>query len=240
MQSEGHILRRVDQIRAHLPELGGRKLYLKLSDHLEMGRDKFFDLLRRHGRLIPKRKRKGPRTTDSNHGFKYWSNLLKDLEPERPNQAWVSDITYLSTTQGFVYASLITDAYSRKIVGFHLSGSLAVEGTLKALKMALKQRRKKEPLIHHSDRGVQYSCHAYTGLLKKHKIQISMAATGNCYENAMAERVNGILKYEFYLNTVFRDLKQARRALKEAVRLYNEERPHMSIGYLTPQEKHAA
>lgn len=238
-EQEAQLLQRVDEIRAALPRLGTRKLYHLLQEELSIGRDKFFDLLRRNGRLVQPRKRRWPRTTDAGHGFRYWKNLTWDFTPSAPNQLWVSDITYLETLDGFCYASLVTDAYSRKIVGFHLSCSLSVEGSLEALKMALGEAGQVAGLIHHSDRGVQYCCHAYTALLHTHQVRISMTEVDHCYENALAERVNGILKQEFYLDAIFQDQGQARDALSEAVGLYNERRPHLSLLYQTPAMKHA-
>lgn len=158
-----------------------------------MGRDKFFTLLGKHGLLL-KRRRRYARTTDSVHPFRVYKNLLKDKQLTRFNECWVADITYLRTRKGFVYLFLLTDAYSRKIVGWSLGDNLGIEGGLIAMKMALKQRDKRLPLIHHSDRGIQYCSKAYVKLLRKNKVCISMTEDNHCYENALAERVNGILK----------------------------------------------
>jgi transposase InsO family protein len=164
--------------------------------------------------------------------------LLRDPEtgtayrPTRPNEVFVADLTYIETLEGFRYAALVTDAYSRKIVGFDLSLSLSVEGSLRALEMALRQTRKRErrSLIHHSDRGVQYCCRAYRRRLRRAGVRASMSATGDPYENALAERVNGILKLELGLDAVFISEAQVQRVLKQAARLYNERRPHLSLG----------
>lgn len=223
--------------------MGGRKLhdviYNRLNtNQLRIGRDKFFDLLRRKGLLV-KRRRKYAVTTDSYHGFRKYSNLISDWRPGRANELWVADITYLRTRNSFVYLSLLTDAYSRKIVGWQVSNSLAIEGTLKALKMAIRQAPTNSNTIHHSDRGIQYCCKEYVRLLKKKKMKISMAAAGNCYENAMAERVNGILKDEYGLDETFKDFQEANTAAKEAIRIYNELRPHWALNLKIPSEVHA-
>lgn len=216
------ILGQVRHIRQRQPNVGGRKLH-KMID-VTVGRDKLFDLLRENGLLV-KRKKK-------------YNNLIKDKEPTGPEQQYVSDITYIDTREGFRYLSLITDRYSRKIVGHELSRSLSVEGSLKALQMAIKTVADPERLIHHSDRGLQYCSNAYIELLKKHKIKISMTEENHVYENAMAERVNGILKQEFLLGEKIHSYYLAKKMVKEAVHIYNEERLHMSIGYVTPQQKH--
>ena len=207
---------------------------------IKIGRDKFREVLKANGLLVY-RKKKYAKTTDSNHPFRIHKNLIKDLKVTRPNEVFVSDITYIRVGKGFMYLSLITDLYSRKIVGYNLNKSLGVEGCLIALDQALKQRTDKDQsLIHHSDRGIQYCCKAYTGKLKKHKIWISMAGKGNCYDNAVAERVNGILKHEFNLFQNFPNQKAARLATKQAVELYNFERLHMSLDYKIPAVVHQA
>ena len=216
-----------------LPREGGRKLYKHLQPHfnehkIKMGRDKLFDLLRDQHMLIePRRKYKV--TTQSRHRFYTYSNLIKDYVPKKPNQLWVSDITYLRTQNGFCYLALITDAYSRKIVGYDVSNSLGLEGTLRALKSALKTLPDYHTLIHHSDRGLQYCSNAYTKLLSKNNIRISMTAKGNCYENALAERVNGILKDEFYLDLVFDNIGQAKKTCSQTIKLYNSKRFHLAL-----------
>ena len=225
-----------------MPVLGTRKLHYLLrkklleSGHACLGRDRLFALLRQKNMLI-KRKRKYAVTTDSNHPFKKYGNLVLDTVITHPNQVWVSDITYVRTVQGFCYVSLVMDLYSRKIVGYHASSSLELEGCVKALKIALKCGK---PEIHHSDRGSQYCSHIYTGLLKKEDAEISMAEAGNCYENANAERINGILKQEFNLNATFESLKQVRKTLKQAVKVYNQKRPHWSLNLQVPDKVYAA
>lgn len=160
------------------------------------------------------------------------------MQLTRPNQAWVCDITFISTHEGFCYLALITDAYSRCIVGYDISESLGVESSLRALKMALKQLPADHQLVHHSDRGIQYCCSAYTNLLRKNGVVSSMAAKGDCYENAIAERVNGILKHEFALNSIFNSRKTAYQATRNSVELYNNHRYHSSIGMKTPKSVH--
>jgi transposase InsO family protein len=242
---EQKILGEVHQLRRQMPQLGTRKLYWLLGPELRQqgisyGRDKFFALLGRHGLLI-ERKRRSARTTDSKHFLRVYANLLANREVTGPHQAMVGDITYVRTRQGFRYLSLIMDSYSRRVIGWDVSGSLTIEGSLRALTMAIKQLPPdlaQRPL-HHSDRGVQYCSHAYIGLLQRHKMLISMAATGNPYENAQAERLNGILKQEFLLDACFDNESQARRAVAEAIDIYNTQRPHMALMYQTPQQVHA-
>ncbi|MBK7134544.1 MAG: IS3 family transposase [Bacteroidales bacterium] len=222
---------------------GCYKLWLKhkveFNIEMALGRDKFFDLMRDEGLLI-RRKRKYVKTTNSEHGFRVYSNKIKELKIVSPNQVWVCDITYIATTEGFMYLALITDLYSRKIVGYDISDSLEAEGCRRALKRALALVKNPEGIIHHSDRGIQYCCKEYIKLLKKHKIEISMAAKGDCYENAVAERVNGILKQEYDLGSRFITKDIAVKATKEAVNLYNTARLHRSINFKTPAEMYAA
>ena len=166
--------------------------------------------------------------------------MIKGCITERSNQIWAADITYLRTENGFVYLSLLTDMYSRKIVGWSLSGSLSIEGCVSALKQALRANRLHKPLIHHSDRGIQYCSNDYVKILNSNKIQISMTEENHCYENAMAERVNGILKDEYLLDRTFKDFAQAEKGCREAVMLYNTRRPHRSLGFRLPEEVHTA
>ena len=222
--------------------MGGKKLYHLLQADIHridasLGRDKFFDLLREWGLLV-RRRRKYAKTTESRHRFRVHRNKLQDFTAFRPNQAWVCDITYVRTKEGFVYLFLITDAYSRKIVGWALNKSLGLEGAFISLQKAIRQCPWPEGLIHHSDRGFQYCCPSYTDKLKAMGIEISMAEAGNCYENAMAERVNGILKDEYGLDTTFADEKQARKATSEGIKAYNEQRPHWSLGLQIPAKVH--
>jgi putative transposase len=237
------VLRYVRGIRARQPRMGTRKMYALLSsmiyeNGIRMGRDKFFTLLREHELLVEPHRR-WARTTDSGHAYRTHPNLIKGYEPSGPEQIWSGDMTYIATEQGFAYVSLITDMYSRKVMGYHVHGTLETEGPLRALHMALKHRKHRETrLIHHSDRGIQYCSDTYVGLLRRNGIQISMSAPGNPYENAVAERVNGIIKTEYCLDSCFRTIEQVRQAVREAVRLYNTERPHASCDYLTPEEAH--
>jgi len=237
------VLMYVRGIRSRQPRIGTRKLHSMLGSVFEknaikMGRDKFFALLKENGLLVKPRRRKKI-TTDSNHAYRKYPNLIREYVPSGPEQIWASDITYVSTAQGFVYVSLVTDQYSKKIMGHHVHPTLEAKGPLEALKIAMKNRRHHETnLIHHSDRGVQYCCEEYVNLLKRNKIQISMSAQGNPYENAVAERVNGICKNEFYLDSYFRNIKQVRQTLKETVTVYNTARPHASCDYLTPEQAH--
>lgn len=237
------IVEQVEHIRKYLPRLGGRKLFFMLESFfkkhkIKIGRDKFFDLLRKY-KLLIKRKKRRVRTTFSNHLLKKYPNQTHQLLIGCPNRVWVADITYIRVGKNFSYLSLITDAYSRKIVGHHLSPTLCTEGPLKALKMALKQRKdKKTPLIHHSDRGIQYCSVTYTGLLKKNQITISMTQSGDPKENALAERVHKTIKEEFLNYCIHLNHETANKAVKKTIELYNEMRPHASIDYLTPAQAH--
>jgi putative transposase len=236
------ILSMVHDIRKRHPRMGGKKLYKKLKPDIEkagikMGRDKFFELLRGKGLLV-KRKRKYVYTTDSYHHFRVYKNQLKHKQLEKAHQAWVSDITYIRTSEDFMYLFLITDAFSRKIVGWHLSDSLKITGAIGALKMAIRQCPKTAGLIHHSDRGIQYCCKDYVKLLKNAKVNISMTEENHCYENATAERVNGILKQEYGLDETFSTEQLTAKAVKEAIWSYNTERPHWSLGLATPEWVH--
>ena len=237
------ILELVRRERRLLPRAGGKKIYDLIKKDLEamgikVGRDKVFDVLRKNGLLI-KAKRSFTKTTNSYHRFHCWKNQIKDKKMARANECWVSDITYIRTMEKFVYLSLITDLHSRKIVGWNLSNSLAIEGALAALSMALKQRKDKNlPLIHHSDRGIQYCCHEYVKRLQDNEIIISMTEENHCYENSVAERVNGILKDEFLLDSVFKNYMDAHRAAEDAIRVYNDYRPHWSLKLRTPSAVH--
>jgi transposase InsO family protein len=209
-----------------------------LSAHqFQIGRDALFNLLAERGMLVTKRKRRGCITTLSRHRFKKYPNLIQGFIPIAPNQLWVSDITYIHLQDGFAYLSLITDVYSHKIVGFYLSKDLSAQGPLKALKMALAGNKIVNNLIHHSDRGVQYCCDAYVKLLQNYKVKISMTQNGDPRENAVAERVNGILKTEL-LEEVFADFSAAQQAVAVACSTYNHLRPHGSIDNLKPVEAH--
>jgi transposase InsO family protein len=238
------ILKLVNQERRYQPKIGGKKLYKLLKADLDqlagsIGRDKFFDFLRRHDLLV-KRKKKYVKTTQSWHYYHKYKNKLREKSLTGPHQAYVSDITYLRTRQGFVYLFLQTDAYSRMITGWHLSDSLAIEGAIEALKMSLKQCPDPFEVIHHSDRGIQYCCKEYVELLTNNKMVISMTEENHCYENSMAERVNGILKDEFLLDEKFADKASAIKAVREAIQTYNTRRPHWSLELCTPVQIHLA
>jgi putative transposase len=237
------ILRHVRELRLQMPRIGTRKLHYLLTGHLqghgiELGRDKLFDVLAEYGLLVRRRKRRKIATTNSNHPFKKYPNLIKGLDIERPCRVWVSDITYIALTDKYCYLSLVTDAYSRRIMGYCLWPTLDRQGPLKALSMALYRRTKRGDLIHHSDRGLQYCCGDYIAKLNKYCIGISMTQKGDPYENAIAERVNGILKTELGLDARFDHFQQAAQQVDQAIRVYNNNRPHTSINYLTPQQAH--
>jgi transposase InsO family protein len=222
------------------PCIGGRKLHYMvktecLENGIKIGRDKFFAFLSRNDLLIS-REARIPRTTDSRHRLGVYENILKDSKITKQNEAWVSDITYIRTMEGFMYAALITDYDSRKIIGTHIGDSLESIGCINALKMALNTLKKGEVPIHHSDRGCQYCSYAYIDMLTAHNIRISMTEKNHCYENAMAERVNGILKQEFELGQTFKTKEQAKKAFEQAVYIYNNRRPHIKLGYRTPHE----
>lgn len=228
----------VKKERKEQPRVGTRKLYKALQPSFDManiklGRDGLFHVLREQEMLI-RRKKAYCKTTNSYHHFHKYNNLIKDIQVTRPNQVWVSDITYIRTVKGFCYLALITDMFSRKIVGYDISDSLELSGCLRAFKIAQKAARPAAGLVHHSDRGVQYCSNEYVGLLKKHKIRISMTEENHCYENALAERVNGILKDEFYLDQCFFSTEHAKLATKNAIDIYNSKRLHLSLGYKTP------
>ena len=226
------------------PQLGGRKLLHLVEPELSkasitIGRDRFFGLLRRHKMLIRKHLRSA-RTTDSRHSFRVYGNLLKDLVLSGPHQALVSDITYIRTEEGFVYLCLVMDAFSRAIVGYDCSDNLEREGAVRALGQALGQLPRGSGAIHHSDRGSQYCCREYVEMLAAAEVRISMTQENHCYENGKAERLNGILKQEYGLGQTFLTKAQARRAVAEAVSLYNHRRPHAALDYAVPMAVHQA
>lgn len=232
------VVKLVEQERKDQPRVGTRKLYetlhaLFILEGLKVGRDKLFDILREQEMLI-RRKKASCKTTNSYHRFHKYNNLIKDMDINVPNQVWASDITYIRTISGFCYLALITDMYSRKIVGYDISDSLELAGCLRALKRALRTARPAAGLVHHSDRGIQYCSNQYVSELDKRKIRISMTEENHCYENAMAERVNGILKDEFYLDQCFFSTDHACIAAKNAIEIYNSKRLHLSLGYKTP------
>lgn len=218
-------------IRRAMPRIGGtRKLYYLLGDNCDVGRDKLFAILRSN-HLLVKPRRSYHITTNSKHMFYKHKNLITNLAIVRPEQVWVSDITYIGNRGRNHYLALITDAYSKKIVGYDLSDSLA-------LKMALKSRRFSGDLIHHSDRGIQYCCDTYQRILNKNSLRVSMTQNGDPLENAIAERVNGILKDEFELERFVCDLPDLRRIVAQSIEIYNNRRPHLSCRFLTPALMH--
>jgi transposase InsO family protein len=244
LSDEATLLQAVQSIRQQMPRLGGRKLHFMIQETLmenaiKIGRDNFFEWLRKHDLLVHP-KRQYVHTTQSYHRFWVYDNLTEGMTVQKINQLWVSDITYLRTLEGFCYLALITDAHSRKIVGYDVSESLELTGCMRALRSALQTASDLRQLIHHSDRGIQYCSGQYTELLKARGIKISMAARGNCYENALAERVNGILKDEFNLDITFKSKKQAIDAVHQSIYIYNQHRPHWALNLKTPQCCHAA
>jgi transposase InsO family protein len=236
------VLETVTKIRKRLKKLGVRKmlplLKIELTKHdIQIGRDGLFTLLRENDLLV-KKKKKRITTTMSFHWLHTYENLIKGLVPMRANLIWVSDITYIETKECILYLSLITDAYSKKIVGYRIAENLTAAETIKALQMAFLQRDSQTELIHHSDRGVQYCCKDYVGLLKNNNVSISMAETGNPYENAIAERVNGTIKNEMLEDYPQMSKIEAVQAVQEAICIYNDERPHSSCDNLTPSQAH--
>lgn len=244
--SQAQILARVRKERMIQPRIGTRKLHAMLQPGLAdlgiaLGRDALFSLLRQARLLVPNR-RAYHKTTDSHHRFRRHPNLLNgELKrlPKRPEEVWVADITYLPTRDKFAYLSLVTDAYSRKIVGYHVHPTLQTEEVAVAFKKALKQRQSNLPLIHHSDRGIQYCSSLYQKIHAAHGITCSMTDGYDCYQNALAERVNGILKGEFLLHKPA-NLNEAKKMVDQAVQIYNQKRLHLSLKYRTPDAVHQA
>lgn len=235
------VLALVKQQRMLMPRLGTRKLYHILYPQLQelkVGRDKLFAILRTNHMLI-KPSRTYHITTNSHHRFRKHKNKIINLEPTRPEQLWVSDITYIGTRDYPIYLALITDAYSKQIMGYNVSNSLDTTGAIKALKQAIKHRQyPKAPLIHHSDRGLQYCSNAYQELLEKHKITCSMTESYDPYANAIAERVNGVLKQEFITKFKVLDLNTMQKIVQQSIDIYNQIRPHWSCHMLTPVQMH--
>ena len=224
-----------------MPRLGTRKLYYLLKPKLnelgiKLGRDGLFDYLREH-RLLVKPKRSYTKTTDSRHWMKKHPNLVQDLHINRPEQVFVSDITYVESAEGVHYLSLVTDRFSRKIMGYHLSENMTAVEVVKAVKQALKAQVTSDSLIHHSDRGSQYCSALYQAELRKNGVSPSMTDGYDCYQNALAERINGILKQEFLLLKC-NSFKELKRLIEESIQIYNTIRPHLSLGMKTPEEVH--
>jgi len=231
----------VHEIRKAMPRIGTKKLYYLLRDKLELmdvGRDKFFDILRANHLLIQP-KRRYHVTTNSHHRFRKHQNMVLNIEINRPEQVWVADITYIGKRDNPCYLSLVTDAYSKKIMGYYVANNLNTESSVMALKMAIKQRNYQDlPLIHHSDRGLQYCADQYQNILNKYKILCSMTQNSDPYENAVAERINGILKQEFMIDKYEQNIETMKVIIKEAVEIYNQNRPHFSNYLLTPNQMH--
>lgn len=233
----------VQRERQVQPRLGGRKLHHMLGKELaqagvKLGRDRFFKVLGEHNLLLEPKPSEYPCTTSSEHYLPVFTNQIKELELTGANQVWVSDITYLRTDEGFMYLSLVTDKWSRKIVGHHCGESLEVEGSLKALEMALEELPGQAQPIHHSDRGSQYCSHRYVERLVERQLGVSMTEQDHCAENALAERLNGILKQEYGLGARFLTKAAVLRAVAQAVWLYNNRRPHTALGFRMPEAVH--
>lgn len=243
LERDNLVIAKVLEIRQIMPSIGTRKLLYELQTtgdkRFKIGRDYLFYLLWKRGMLV-KRKRRFAVTSLSRHAFKIYPNLLPETTITHSNQVWVSDITYLRTCNGFVFLFLITDYYSRKIVGYHVSDSLATDGACLAFERARRKIKSLDGLTHHSDHGVQYCSSKYTQMLLQHKINISMTGDNHCYDNAVAERVNGILKQEFGLGMQMGNLKLAKEAAADAINIYNTKRPHLSLNYNTPEAVYAA
>lgn len=239
--NQGLILQQVHAIREEQPRCGGRKLFIMLSPffkqhNITMGRDNFFDILRDNKLLVRKTKR-AVYTTNSKHHFHRYPNLVKGFEPLKAHELWVSDITYIPLRERFAYLYLITDAYSRKIVGFHVSDDMKVSSAVVALKKALAQKPTDTIVIHHSDRGIQYCSNEYVNLLQQQNVMISMTQNGDPYENALAERLNGILKTEL-ISKYYDDIDTAAAGIARAITIYNYKRRHSSINYQIPDDVH--
>jgi putative transposase len=241
-QLETDIIKLVKQSRRILPREGTRKLMKSLKNdfqqnNLKIGRDQLLRILKDNNPLI-RRKKYSSRTTNLHHRFYKYKNSIREVEINRPNHVWAADITYIRTINGFCYLALLTDMYSRKIVGYDLSDSLELTGCVRALKKALYHNTGLKNLTHHSDRTIQYCSNVYTKELKRKNIASSMTEENHCYENALAERVNGILKDEFYLAQTFAIVEDAKRATKNAIKLYNSKRLHLSLDYKIPNNVH--
>lgn len=234
---EVDVLAWVRALRSLMPTLGARKLYARCPVALPFGRDKFFALLARKGLLVPRRRASAPRTTYADVRVR-WRNVFRDLELTRPGQAVVGDITYVRLDDGHCYLSLLTDAFSRKIVGWYVSSSLSSSGCVAAFRRMVRCYGNACGLVHHTDRGTQYMSHEYGKEMLESGVEMSVTQDNHCAENAMAERVNGILKQEFMLGATYRSVHQVRRAVAQSVRIYNQYRPHTALGYQTPDEVH--
>jgi transposase InsO family protein len=226
------------------PRLGTRKLYFMFKGTLvkagvNLGRDRFLEVLRAHDLLVTPKPTAYPCTTNSHHYLPVFTNRIKGLAVSKPNEVWVGDLTYVRTAVGFLYLALLTDKVSRKVVGYHCGDTLAAGGCLAALKQALAALPAGATPIHHSDQGTQYCCHEYINWVQAHGLSVSMTETDHCAENALAERVNGILKGEYGLGEEFKTKAAGHLAIDQAVHLYNTRRPHTALGYRTPQAVHS-
>ena len=235
------IKKEVLKIRMQMPRIGTRKLYYLLENRFEelsvkIGRDGLFKFLKSENMLI-KPKKNYTKTTHSKHWLRKHPNLYTNMEIKEPEEVFVSDITYIKTREQTHYLSLVTDAYSRKIMGYHLSEDMSSENVVKALKMAIRNRKTNKPLIHHSDRGLQYCSALYQDVLAKNKIRPSMTDGYDCYQNALAERINGILKNEFLIYKC-NNKHELEKLIKESVLVYNNQRPHLSLKMKTPNFIH--
>lgn len=235
-------MKMVQAVRKRMPHLGTRKLHEVLrgkfkAEGLRIGRDKLFSILGQED-MLQKRRKRYVQTTDSKHWLRKYPNLIKGMPITRKEQVWVGDITYVRTTEGFCYLSMLTDAYSRKIVGSAVSSSLSSDICVAALQEALRTRETKDRLIHHSDRGLQYCSKEYVSILQSNDIDISMTENGDPYENALAERMNRTIKEEFLGEHRFSDRMFLAMVVRESVGIYNRERPHLGLRMRTPEEVH--
>jgi putative transposase len=239
------VLALVKAEREQQPRLGVRKLYFLIAPELKaagvkLGRDRLFEELGKVGLLVARKPSEWPKTTHFDPNLPVFKNLIKRRKVTGPNQVWVADITYIRTAEAFMYLALITDQWSRKIVGYHLGQSLATEQVLKALAMALRGLKAGERPIHHSDRGCQYASHDYVAGVRKAGLRMSMTQSNHSAENALAERVNGILKQEYWLDANFAGRPEARQATLHGIQMYNTRRPHTALKFATPEQVHNA
>jgi transposase InsO family protein len=230
--------------REEQPRLGGRKLYFLIAPELQaagvkLGRDRFFEELGKAGLLVERKPAEWPKTTQCDPNLPVFRNLIKGRKVSGPNQVWVVDLTYIRSREGFFYLALITDQWSRKIVGYHLGRTLATEVALRALAMALRGLKQGERPIHHSDRGCQYASHAYVAVVRKAGLRMSMTEQNHSAENALAERVNGILKQEYWLDAEFANHREAVEATRHGIEMYNTRRPHTALKFATPEQSHS-
>ena len=244
-QEEVQVKEMIHRYRKRMPKIGGLKLYELIENELKirgikMGRDKLYAFLGAHGLLV-KRTKRAFITTNSKHFFYKSPNRIKSLVIIHSEQVWVNDITYIKTASGHAYLALVTDAYSKKIMGYSLQNNMKVEMVKSALQMALKNRSFNHPsIIHHSDRGIQYCCPDFTEFAEKNGMVLSTTQKYDPYENAVAERVNGILKSEFGLGNTIPSLSIAQKMVKQAIEIYNCERPHFSLNLAKPAQAHIA